>query len=179
LISFGEATTTWVKPFYYKEADLVTSATPLETGAATYKELFLGTTSGSLGETCALAIIIGGLLLIFSKVISPTTPIAFIGTVAFFSFVSGGDVLYQILSGSLLFGAVFMATDYVTTPITPKGKIIFGIGCGVVTFAIRQWGALPEGVSYSILLMNILTPYIDKISKTKPVGAKKKAKEAK
>ncbi len=179
IISFGEAMTTWAKPFYYKEADLVTSATPLETGAATYKELFLGTIGGSLGETCALALLIGGLLLIFTRVISPTTPVAFIGTVALLTFVSGGDALYQVLSGGLLLGAFFMATDYVTTPITSKGKIIFGVGCGIITFAIRQWGALPEGVSYSILLMNILTPYIDMISKTKPVGAKKKAKEAK
>lgn len=174
LMSFGEEMTTWASPYYYKEADIITSATPLATGAASFRDLFLGATGGSLGETCALALIVGGLLLIITRVISPTTPIAFVGTTAIFTLLAGGDPLYQILSGGLLLGAFFMATDYVTTPITAKGKIIFGIGCGFITFLIRQWGSLPEGVSYAILLMNILTPYIDMMTKTKPVGAKRK-----
>ena len=117
------------------------------------------------------------------KLIQPTTPLAFIGTVAVLTLLySGFDVtytLYQLMSGGLFLGAIFMATDYATTPLTQKGKLIFGIGCGVFTFLIRQFASLPEGVSYSILLMNILTPYIDKISMPKPLGAKKEPKEVK
>jgi electron transport complex protein RnfD len=106
------------------------------------------------------------------RVITPSAPVAFVGTVALLTFVTGGDVLYQVLSGGLLLGAFFMATDYSTTPITEKGRIIFGIGCGIITFVIRNYGGYPEGVSFSILLMNILTPYIDRLTQTKPVGAK-------
>ena len=111
------------------------------------------------------------------RIISPTTPIAFIGSVALLTWISGGDALYQVLSGGLILGAFFMATDYVTTPVTNKGKIVFGIGCGVITFLIRQFGSYAEGVSFAILLMNILTPYIDRFTRTKPLGAKKPQKE--
>lgn len=181
-VSFASEMTTWVKPFYYKNGvDMVTSATPLVSGNAKYIDLFLGKTGGSLGETCALALIIGGVFLMVTRVISPSTPVAFIGTVAAMTWIFGGDPLYQVLSGGLLLGAFFMATDYATTPITQRGKIIFGIGCGLITFVIRQWGGMPEGVSFSILLMNIITPYIDMATKKKAVGAKqpeKKSKEA-
>lgn len=181
LTSFASHMGTWAEPFYYKNADLITQATPLAGSDIkfTYMDLFLGRTGGSLGETCALALLIGGLFLIVTKVISPVTPVAFIGTVALMTWITGGDPLYQVLSGGLILGAFFMATDYVTSPITAKGKLIFGIGCGLITFLIRQRGSLPEGVSYAILLMNIVTPYIDMITKAKPFGAKKAVKEAK
>lgn len=134
---------------------------------------------GCLGEVSAAALLIGGIYLIMMKIISVHTPLAFIGTVFVFSYLCGEDGIYQILAGGVMLGAFFMATDYVTTPVTKTGKVIFGIGCGVITCVIRFFGSYPEGVSFSILLMNILTPYIDMITKTKPLGAITKKKEAK
>ena len=188
MLSFTSNMTTWALPKYYNSdgtlsvsadyvkigsSKIVTGATPLVTGDASYKDLFLGNVGGCIGETCALALIIGGVYLIIRGIISPVTPVAFIGTVALLDLVAGNDVIYNMLAGGLLLGALFMATDYVTTPITGKGKLIFGIGCGLITFLIRQFGSYPEGVSFSILLMNIVTPYIDRFTMTKPFGAKK------
>ncbi len=131
----------------------------------------------AVGETCIIAIIIGGLFLLVTKTIKWHTPVSFIGTVAILSFIHGGFdpmyVLYQLLGGGLIFGAFFMATDYATTPVTSKGKAIFGIGLGLITCLIRFYGNLPEGVSFAILTMNILTPHIDKWTKTKYFGSKK------
>lgn len=173
MLSFTANMTTWAVPRYWKEAgaDVVTGATPLVTGTASYRDLFLGNTGGCIGETCALALLIGGVYLVLRGIIHPITPVAFLGTVALLNLIAGNDVLYQLLSGGLMLGAFFMATDYVTTPLTPKGKLVFGLGCGVMTFLIRQFGGYPEGVSFSILLMNILTPYIDRFTMKKPVGA--------
>ncbi len=188
MLSFTASMTTWTEPFrWYKGftdwapvADAAATATPLamESDALpSILDMFLGVRGGCLGETCAAALILGGVYLMIRGLISPVTPCAFIGTVAVLSLISGGGdftyVLYQLLSGGLILGAFFMATDYSTTPLTAKGKLIFGVGCGLVTFLIRQFGSLPEGVSYSILFMNILTPYIDKISVPRPLGAKK------
>ena len=103
---------------------------------------------------------------------------AFIGTVFLLTLIAGDDPIYAVLSGGLIIGAFFMATDYATTPLTGKGKIIFGIGCGLITFAIRKFGNYPEGVSFSILLMNLLVPYIDRLCETKPVRAKSPEKDA-
>ena len=138
-----------------------------------YIALFLGKTGGCIGETCAVAIILGGIFLLMTRVISPAAPLTFIGTVAILTAVSGGDALYHVLSGGLLFGAFFMATDYVTSPSTAKGKIIFALGCAVITTLIRFFGSYPEGVSFSILCMNILNPYIDKWTMKKPFGGVK------
>ncbi|MBP1545130.1 MAG: RnfABCDGE type electron transport complex subunit D [Oscillospiraceae bacterium] len=179
MLSFTGHMSRWSEPFYYKnEYDSVSTATPLVSGNADYMSLFLGTTGGCIGETCALALILGGLILIFTRTITPHAPIAFIGTVALLTFIAGDDPLYAILSGGLMLGAFFMATDYATTPLTEKGKLIFGIGCGLLTFAIRKFGSYPEGVSFSILLMNLLVPYIDRLCELKPVGMKKAAKES-
>ena len=199
LLSVGSDMTSWAKPFYYLDApffglfeasgsealDGLTGATPLATGDAGLLELFLGNVGGSLGETSALALLIGGIFLIVTKLISPATPIAYLGSLGALTFVwslcTGGemtDALYALLSGGVILGAFFMATDYVTTPITNKGKIIFGIGCGILTFVIREFASMPEGCSFSILLMNLLTPYIDRFTMTKPVGAKAPEKEA-
>lgn len=173
MLSFTADMTTWAIPKYYQNSgEIITGATPLVSGDASYLDLFLGNVGGCLGETSAVAILIGGLFLIIMRVITPSAPISFIGTVAILTAIVGGDVLYQVLAGGLLLGAFFMATDYSTTPITEKGRIIFGIGCGIITFVIRNYGGYPEGVSFSILLMNILTPYIDRLTMTKPVGAK-------
>lgn len=194
LLSVGSDMTAWVKPFYYKELHLwglfetsgataidgITGATPLATGDAGLMELFLGNVGGSIGETSALALLIGGLFLIITKLISPVTPISYLGSLAALTFikvlVTGGDMIevpYALLSGGVILGAFFMATDYVTSPITSKGKLIFGIGCGILTFVIREFASMPEGCSFSILIMNLLTPYIDKFTQTKPIGAKK------
>ncbi len=171
MLSFTGAMTNWTLPQAFQITDAVTSATPLVTQNEDYLDLFLGMTGGCLGETCALALIIGGVYLVIRRIISPITPLFFLLTVEVFSAVAGVDPLYQILSGGVLLGAIFMATDYVTTPITFWGKIIFGIGCGIITCVIRFYASMAEGVSFSILIMNILTPYIDMITKTKPVGA--------
>ena len=191
-LSFTTDMTYWADPTQgkvFSAADAVTSATPLgimnESGIADAQSqfsdltMFLGNTGGSMGEVCAAALLIGGIFLIIMKVISPATPVAFLGTVAVISLIAGADPVWQICAGGAMIGAFFMATDYATTPTTTMGKVIFGIGCGVFTFLIRQFASLPEGVSYSILLMNILTPYIDKITMPKPLGAKKEPKEVK
>lgn len=173
-VSFPSAMTAWVDPF---TCDATTSATPLITKSANMVDLFFGAVRGSLGETCSLALLIGGCLLVLMKVITPTIPLAYIGTVAGFSYLAGEDPLYQVLSGGLLLGAIFMATDYVTSPVTESGKLIFGIGCGVITCVIRFYGSNPEGVSFAILIMNIVTPYIEMLTATRPIGAKKAKKE--
>ena len=174
MVSFPTAMTAWAEPFGWRSGlDGLSSATPLaaDAGAFTYRELLLGLTGGCIGETCALLLLAGGLYLMFRRVITPTIPAAFIGTVALCSLCAGEDPLKAVLSGGLLLGAIFMATDYVTSPYTFKGRLIFGIGCGVITFVIRRFGNLPEGVSFSILLMNLLVPHINRITRPKPFGS--------
>ncbi|MGN0665725.1 MAG: RnfABCDGE type electron transport complex subunit D [Huintestinicola sp.] len=180
MLSFTPQMTTWYSPFHYKlaDTDAVTAPTPLVTMNASYKDLFFGTTGGCIGETCAAAIILGGIYLLCTKTITLHAPAAFLGTAALLTFLTGGDPLYCILSGGIMLGAFFMATDYSTTPLTGKGKIIFGIGCGLLTFAIRNYGNYPEGVSFSILFMNLLTPYIDRLTELHPLGGRFPEKEA-
>ncbi len=141
-------------------------------------ELFLGKMGGSIGEVCSVALIIGGIYLLIRKVISWHIPVAFIGTVFVFSFLvkdfSLNEALVQVLSGGLLIGAIFMATDYTTSPETSLGKIVFGLGAGVITVLVRFWGTYPEGVSFAILLMNILNPYICSLTARKLFGGGKK-----
>lgn len=161
--------------------DATSGATPLvelaEGKSVDLLSLFLGTTGGAIGETCALALIIGGVYLVLRKVITVHIPLAFMGTVFVCGLaLNGFDVITAVsymLSGGLLIGAIFMATDYVTSPSTPKGKIVFGVGAGLITVLIRQWGQYPEGVSFAILLMNILDPYIDRLTAYKVFGGKK------
>lgn len=171
LVSFPAAMTSFVSPI-----DAVSSATPLAEPSGTYslKTLFLGMHAGCIGESSAFLLLIGGIYLVLRRVISPIIPLSFVGTLALFTLVSGGDVASQILSGGLMLGAIFMATDYTTSPSMPLGKLIFGIGCGAITFTIRKFGSLPEGVSYAIILMNILTPHIDRLDASKPFGTLKK-----
>lgn len=172
LVSFPSYMAEFLEPVMY---DAVTSATPLvrETGAYTFNELFFGMHGGCIGETSAFLLIVGGLYLILRRVINPIIPVCFIGTVALFSLIFGENVIQQVFGGGLILGAIFMATDYTTSPTTNKGKLIFGIGCGLLTFVIRRFASLPEGVSSSILLMNILVPYINKATLTKPFGVRK------
>lgn len=174
LLSFSLPMTTWT------QVNAVSSATPLAQMALaragevqtlpSYLEMFLGLRGGCLGETCAVALIIGGIYLIARKVITPTIPVAFIGGVAVLALLLGENPLYHVMGGGCLIGAIFMATDYTTSPVTEKGKVIFGLGCAVLTMIIRVFGSYPEGVSYAILLMNIICPLINKFTRTKPFG---------
>ena len=158
----------------FSDIDGVSSATPLtKLGRNDLLKLFLGNRAGSLGEVCALAIIIGGVYLLCRRIITWHIPFTFIGTVAIFGAIAGHDPIEYILCGGLLLGAFFMATDYSTSPSTAWGKIIFGVGCGFITFIIRQFGGYNEGVSFAILIMNILTPYISTLTRKKPFGTKK------
>lgn len=196
LASFGGYMTNFTAPFDYSGVDAVASATPLAllaggadavasassaAGGAqlpSLMQMFLGVKAGCIGEVSALALLIGGVYLVARRVIKPITPLVFIGTVFVFSGILGADPVYQILSGGLMIGAIFMATDYATTPTTNWGKVVFGLGAGLLTVLIRQYGNYPEGVSFAILLMNILTPQIDKLLTRKPLGGKKVEKHA-
>lgn len=167
----------WLKPVPFGfTADMVTQASPLTNYTASLGDLFLGTVPGSLGETSALAIIIGAIWLFYKGHIDWRIPGGFIGAVFILGLISGGFYmgLYHVLAGGVLLGAFFMATDMVTSPVTPTGKLIFGVGCGVVTMAIRLFGGLPEGVTFGILLMNGLTPLIDNLTLPKKFGEVKK-----
>ena len=170
--------TTWAHP------DAVSTATPLAiisseaAGTAgnqlpSLMNMFLGVRGGCLGETCTLALLLGGIYLVCRRVITWHTPVIYIGTVFLFTLALGQSPVYQIMSGGLMLGAIFMATDYVTTPYSTVGKIIFGLGAGILTVIIRVYGSYPEGVSYSILLMNIITPYLNRIRVPKPLGGAK------
>ncbi|MBE6731546.1 MAG: RnfABCDGE type electron transport complex subunit D [Ruminococcaceae bacterium] len=160
--------------------DSVATATPLAIASGVSEgtlpsllDMFLGLRGGCLGETSALALIIGGAYLMIKRVISWHTPVSFILVSFICSWIFLGDLngaLYQVMGGGLLIGAIFMATDYATTPVTKKGKFVFGVCCGLITTVIRIWGSSPEGVSYAILLMNILTPYVEKFTAKKPFG---------
>ena len=163
-ISWPVYMTIWQNPRWWP--DVVSSATPLAKEVSShfsYMDLFLGNHAGSLGEVCVIALFIGAIFLIFTKIISLHIPLSFIGTVGVITWIFGkegffkGDFIFNILSGGLILGAFFMATDYVTSPLTKKGRIIFGIGCGVLTAIIRLRGSYPEGVCYSILFMNAAT----------------------
>lgn len=163
--------------------DSTAGATPLSAlkageAAPSLLDLFLGVNGGAIGETCVLALLIGGIYLVCRQVIPWDLPVAFIGTVFLFTLCLVGfdvtEALSWTLSGGLFIGAIFMATDYVTSPATWGGQILFGVGCGIFTVLIRFWSVYPEGVSFSILLMNILTPYIDIWTARKPLGGAKK-----
>ena len=135
--------------------------------------MLLGNRGGAIGETCAIALILGGIYLIVRRVINWQTPVIFMGTVFLLSLIVKQDLtvaLYQVLGGGVVIGAFFMATDYSSTPINKRGKMVFALGCGIVTVLIRFWGSYPEGVSFAILFMNILAPYIDKLCAKKPFG---------
>ena len=179
----------WVKvgfenaPGLFDTADAVTAATPLSSmhqgqfPPESVLDAFLGNVGGCIGETSALLLLIGGIYLVVRRVISPRIPLAFIGTVAVLTFVfpMGNDRLvwmgYQLFSGGLMLGAIFMATDYVTSPVTKLGQLIYGIGCGVLTVLIRYFGGYSEGVSYAILIMNCCVVLLDRIGRPTKFGA--------
>ena len=177
LLSFSQPMTTWLQVEGGRAVQGVYGATPLALISAgdtanlpSVMEMLLGTRGGCMGETCAIALILGGVYMIWKKVITPTIPLAFIGGVFVLSLLFGVNPVYELLGGGLMLGAFFMATDYTTSPITEKGKIIFAQGCALITMVIRVFGSYPEGVSYSILLMNIITPHIDRMVRNKAFG---------
>jgi electron transport complex protein RnfD len=182
MASWPKYMTTFVKPLSY---DAITSATPLAAlkegkilEHISYLDLFLGNRGGCLGEVCILALLIGAAILLYKGYISWHIPATYILTTAVFVYIFGakqlfhGDWLFHILSGGLILGAFFMATDYVATPLTVKGQVIFGVGCGLLTGIIRIWGGYPEGVSYAILMMNAATPFIDRYTKNRIYGSR-------
>ena len=158
--------------------DTVSGATPLEQlsagNAVSLTDLLLGVRGGAIGETCIIALLVGGVYLVVRRVIKVYTPVAYVLTVFLITLIAEkGDLvasLAWIMSGGLILGAIFMATDYATTPVSALGKIVFGVGAGLITALIRFYGSYPEGVSFAILIMNILTPYIDRFTVRKPFG---------
>jgi electron transport complex protein RnfD len=191
MVSWPVYMTTWQNPRWVPDA--VSTATPLaiikESARANtaslitdYLNLFLGNRGGCIGEVCIIALLIGAAYLFWKRIISWHIPITYILTVAIMSWIFNGrqrpftgDVLFFILSGGLMLGALFMATDYVTSPLSAKGKVIFGFGCGILTFIIRRFSGYPEGVSYSILIMNAAVPLIDKYTHPKWFGYKNRS----
>jgi electron transport complex protein RnfD len=186
LASWPKYMTTFIQPMAaWGGYDAITYATPLAllkegklTEKIPYLDLFLGNRGGCIGEVCIVALLAGAIFLFIRGYLSWHIPITYILTTGIFTYVFGpkglftGDWLFHILSGGLILGAFFMATDYVTTPLTRKGQIIFGFGCGVLTAVIRLWGGYPEGVSYAILMMNAATPIIDRYTKTRIYGTR-------
>jgi len=180
-LAFPIAMTNWDIPNWNPPLlDTVSGATPLVYilrgefySAEKIWYMFLGVHRGSLGETSELALVVGGLYLLFRRVITWHAPVTFIGTVFVVTAITGNHPVFQLLSGGLFLGAIFMATDYVTTPMTKLGRAIFGIGCGLLTVLIRLFGSYPEGVSFAILLMNMLVPFINKATAHKALGGKK------
>lgn len=172
--SFAVAMTTWTAPF-----DAVTAATPLILGAGrtSIPDLFFGSVAGSLGETSALAILIGGIFLFYKGVLDYRIPLGIFLAVAVVSLLTGADPLFHLLAGSVLFGAVFMATDPVTSPVTSAGRWIFGIGVGLIIMLIRIWGSYPDGVTFAILLMNAVTPLLNRWTRPRIYGQGVKASE--
>ncbi len=177
MASWPALMTHFVSPFtkleWWNASDVITSATPLSTEFTdniTYLDLFLGNAGGCIGETSALALLLGGAYLLMRRIITWRIPLCFIATVAVLSALCGADAVAQIFSGGLMLGAIFMATDYTTSPVTPLGQIIYAIGCGALTCIIRFVGGYPEGVSYSILLMNIAAPLFDKLTPPRIYG---------
>ena len=192
LASWPTAMTTWVdigtKLNLFSNPDIVSSATPLaiikggvHAGAAlpSYLNLFFGGVGGCIGETSALALLIGAVYLLYRKIITWRIPFTFIASVGVFTYIFGGstlftgDYIYHILAGGLILGAFYMATDYSTSPVTPMGQVYYGIGCGIIASIIRLWGGYPEGVSYAILLMNVATPLIEKMTPPRRFGKKR------
>jgi electron transport complex protein RnfD len=184
MVSWPVYMTTWQNPVW--KADAITTATPLALfknnqqdpmAGITYMDLFLGNRGGCIGEVCAVALIIGAIYLLLKKYISWHIPLTYIVSVALLSWIFNGtggfftgNALFFVLSGGLMLGALFMATDYVTSPLSSKGKLIFGVSLGLLTFAIRKFSGYPEGVSYAILIMNAFVPVIDKFTHPKWFG---------
>lgn len=197
LFSWPTEMTKFTAPFaslpLFSSCDAYATATPLASLAEgtspnyTIADMFFGNIPGCIGEVSALLLVVGGIYLIVRRIITWHIPVAYLGTVAILSYVfpcseqlgPNGSMMYSLLSGGLILGAFFMATDYVTSPVNPSGKLIYGIGCGLLTLLIRTYGGYSEGVSFAILIMNLLVNYIDKLTKPVPFGMQKTENGAK
>ena len=172
LASFPAAMTT-----YPLVADAVTSATPLSSefaGSVDYLQAFIGRIGGCIGEVSTLALLIGAAYLLIRRVIDWRIPLSYLGTMALLTVIGGGNVLDSVLLGGTVLGAFFMATDYVTSPVTSWGRVIYGVGIGIINYTIRRWGAYPEGTTYAILLMNIAAPLIERFTRPRKYGEVKR-----
>lgn len=172
LASFPAAMTT-----YPLVADAVTSATPLSSefaGSVDYLQAFIGRIGGCIGEVSTLALLIGAAYLLVRRVIDWRIPLSYLGTMALLTVIGGGNVLDSVLLGGTVLGAFFMATDYVTSPVTSWGRVIYGVGIGIINYTIRRWGAYPEGTTYAILLMNIAAPLIERFTRPRKYGEVKR-----
>lgn len=191
LISYPVSMTAWTTPvhnLFSIGVDAVSSATPLGilkeggTQLPDLSQLILGNVAGCIGETCVIALVLGGVYLLIKKIISWRIPATYLGTVLVLGFLLGrdglltGNSLYELCAGGLMLGAFFMATDYSSSPVTPNGQLIMGVGCGVLTVLIRVYGGYPEGVSFAILIMNLFVPLIDRFTKPKVFGVRKAVK---
>lgn len=177
LASWPVFMTTFVNPTYWAEGvDAVTTATPLATGGVAPLDLLLGRIPGSIGEVSKIMILVGLAYLLITRTISWRIPVIMVATTGLLSWAFGSDPLAAVLSGGLLFGAVFMATDYTTSPMTAKGQALYAVGCGLIVAVIRAFGNYPEGVTYGILVMNVATPLIDKFIKNRVYGHRKEEK---
>ena len=182
-LSWPSKMTNYPAPFAREFGDVVASATPRGGAAVSLLDLFLGKCGGSIGEISALLLLVGAAYLLIRRVITWHIPAAYIGTVALVTFLfphtggffNGQYMLIELLTGGLMLGAIFMATDYVTSPITPRGRLIFGAGCGLLTVFFRYFGSYPEGVSFAILVMNCLVHYIDRVTRPRVFGGGKRA----
>ncbi len=197
LISFTGPMTTWLKPFWWRTPEAATTATPLASmklmfsaeatasasphglcasgtcGLGDIWNMAIGNIPGCIGEVSAIALALGAVYLLVRKVITWHIPVAFLATVYVYSLIAGGaPAMAQVLTGGVMIGACFMATDYVTSPTTGKGKLVFGVGCGLLCMLIRQFGSYPEGCSFAILIMNAVCPLINRWTQPKPFGAK-------
>ncbi len=172
LASFPAFMTDWqISSGLNSKIDAITSATPLTESTYSISDLFFGRIPGCIGELSALLILVGALYLLIKRVITLRIPVSFLATFAVFVWIMGENPLYHLLSGGLMLGAFFMATDYTTSPVSKTGHIVFGVGCGIITGLIRIFGSYPEGVTYAILVMNALVPFIDKVTLPKKFGA--------
>ena len=177
LASWPVFMTTFVNPTYWAEGvDAVTTATPLATGGVAPLDLLLGRIPGSIGEVSKIMILVGLAYLLITRTISWRIPVIMVATSGLLSWAFGSDPLAAVLSGGLLFGAVFMATDYTTSPMTAKGQAVYAVGCGLIVAVIRAFGNYPEGVTYGILVMNVATPLIDKFIRNRVYGHRKEEK---
>lgn len=172
LISFGGRMTTWTAPMaYWSGVDGIVSATPLaDVNTANTFQLFIGNVPGCIGEVSAAALLLGGIYLVVRKVIHPAVPLTYLGTVFLLTWAFGQNPVNALFAGGVMLAAIFMATDYVTTPATITGRVIFAAGCGLITALVRVFGSYPEGASFAILFMNLLTPLIDRAVRSKPFG---------
>lgn len=167
LLAFRSYMTAWRVP----GTDIITAELPSAAGEAGLWDLFLGHTAGCIGEVCSVGLLLGAAFLCITGIISPVSPLSFLGSFALLTFLGGYSVPHELLTGGLLLGACFMASDYTTTPMTTAGKWIFGIGCGSLTFIIRHFGGYAEATAFAIVIMNLLTPQIDRLTRTLPFGA--------